>query len=66
VFDRVEVDVIKVCLEVVFVSDRVLPETWLPDAATPLSQLIGRNEGFSAADGQPSFREVAFDTTPST
>lgn len=47
VFDRVEMDVVEMVLEILFVHDHVFPEPALPDAPFPLGDAdIGTMFGF--------------------
>lgn len=64
VLDRVPVDVVEVTLEVVFVSDRVLPELRLPDSATTIDFSALRDGDFGPAGFEPTLGELRLDPLP--
>jgi hypothetical protein len=66
VLHRVEVDVVEVPLEVVFVLDRVLPELRLPDAAPPVCLSPVADRDFSPTCLKPALSELRLDPLPAS
>jgi hypothetical protein len=64
VLDRVPVDVVEVTLEIVFVSDRVLPELWLPDSTATVVLSALCDGDFSPARFEPTLGELRLDPLP--
>ena len=63
-FHRVEVNVIEMCLEVVFIFNRMLPETPLPDASPSILFSRVRGALFQSPLFQISFCEFLFYPAP--
>lgn len=64
VFDRVPMNVVEMAFEIVFVSNRVFPKLRLPDAATTVTLATRCNDGFIAATGKPTLRELRLNPLP--
>ena len=65
VFHRIEVDVIKMALEVVFLFDRVFPKLGLPDSTPPVGLSSLRDFTFRTTRRKPPLCELRFDPLPS-
>ena len=61
----IEVDVIKMALEVVFLFDRVLPELGLPDSTPPIGLSSVGDFAFGTTRRKPPLSELRFDPLPS-
>lgn len=60
-----EIDVVGILSrEIVFVSDRVLPEFWLPDSAATVVLSALRDGDFSPAGFEPTLGELCLDPLP--
>ena len=64
VLHRIEMDVVEVALEVVFVADQVLPEARLPDASPLACLALGADGLFRAAGFEPISRELLLEEGP--
>jgi hypothetical protein len=62
---RIPVDVIHAPLQIVFVTNRMLPITFVPHATLPMFLSRRRLRELRAASHEPSFRELLFDSHPS-
>ena len=64
VLHRVPMDVIEMCLEILFVFQRMLPIPRLPNPATPLTLTARGHNVIAAANLQPSLGKLFLQPTP--
>jgi len=57
----IPVDIVRTMLEIVFVADRMFPESWLPDTVFSTQALRLGDIGFRQSDGEPLVAEFSLD-----